>query len=101
MMRTRNRLQRGISLIEALLALAVMALGMMGLVGVQSTLRSTSDVAKQRSEAVRIAQAEIERWRAFDALNGGANTNYADLIDAVATLLAPTPPSRGPQMSLR
>jgi Tfp pilus assembly protein PilV len=86
MMQTRNRLQRGISLIEALLALAVMALGMMGLVGVQSTLRSTSDVAKQRSEAVRIAQAEIERWRAFDALNGGANTNYADLIDAVATV---------------
>lgn len=86
MMRVRNRLQRGISLIEALLALAVMALGMMGLVGVQATLRSTSDVAKQRSEAVRIAQVEIERWRAFTALAGGAGTNYADMADATATV---------------
>lgn len=87
MMRLRTRrLQRGISLIEALLALAVMALGMMGLVGVQSTLRSTSDVAKQRSEAVRIAQVEIERWRAFTALSGGGGTNYADMADATATV---------------
>jgi hypothetical protein len=66
------------------LALAVMALGMMGLVGVQSTLRNTSDVAKQRSEAVRIAQVEIERWRAFTALAGGGGTNYGDMADAVA-----------------
>jgi Tfp pilus assembly protein PilV len=86
MMRIHTRLQRGISLIEALLALAVMALGMMGLVGVQSTLRSTSDVAKQRSEAVRIAQVEIERWRAFTALAGGGGTNYGDMVDATATV---------------
>ena len=78
MMRLQSRpFQRGISLIEALLALAVMALGMMGLVGVQSTLRNTSDVAKQRSEAVRIAQVEIERWRAFTALAGGGGTNLS------------------------
>lgn len=87
MMRVQTRRpQRGISLIEALVALAVMALGMMGLVGVQSTLRSTSDVAKQRSEAVRIAQIEIERWRAFTALSGGPGTNYADMADATATV---------------
>lgn len=86
MMPVRTRHQRGVSLIEALLALAVMALGMMGLVGVQSTLRSTSDVAKQRSEAVRIAQVEIERWRAFTALAGGGGTNYGDMADATATV---------------
>ena len=88
MMRLQSRpFQRGISLIEALLALAVMALGMMGLVGVQSTLRNTSDVAKQRSEAVRIAQVEIERWRAFTALAGGGSTNYVDMADAVAAIV--------------
>ncbi|HRD99441.1 MAG TPA: prepilin-type N-terminal cleavage/methylation domain-containing protein [Rubrivivax sp.] len=88
MMQLQSRpFQRGLSLIEALLALAVMGLGMMGLVGVQSTLRNTSDVAKQRSEAVRIAQVEIERWRAFTALAGGGGTNYVDMADAAAAIV--------------
>jgi prepilin-type N-terminal cleavage/methylation domain-containing protein len=74
------RRPRGVSLIEALVALAIMAIGMLGIVGVQSTLRSTSDVAKQRSEAVRLAQWEIERWRGFITLTGGpVGTNYVDL----------------------
>jgi type II secretory pathway pseudopilin PulG len=57
--------QRGVSLIEALVALAVMAFGMLGIVGVQSTLRLNSDVAKQRSEAVRLGQQMMEDSRAF------------------------------------
>ena len=86
MMRNLTRRQRGVSLIEALLALLVMALGMLGMVGVQSSLRHSSDVAKQRSEAVRIAQLEIERWRAFTALAGGGGTNFGDMADATATI---------------
>lgn len=70
---TRGRLQHGVSLIEALVALAVMAIGMLGLVGVQSVLRSTSDVSKQRSEALRLAQVEVERWRSFTTLAGYNN----------------------------
>jgi Tfp pilus assembly protein PilV len=58
----------GISLIEALVALAVMAFGMLGVVGMQTTLRSSADLSRQRSEAVRIAQAEMERLRSFTAL---------------------------------
>ncbi|MBE0547932.1 MAG: prepilin-type N-terminal cleavage/methylation domain-containing protein [Rubrivivax sp.] len=78
--------QRGVSLVEALVALAVMGIGMVGLVGVQSTLRSNSDVAKQRSEAVRLAQQEIEQWRAFVALAGPAGgTTYADLAEGTFT----------------
>ena len=61
----RRRAAAGISLIEAVVALAVMAFGMLAYVGVQSTLRFNSDVAKQRSEAVRIAQEAIEEWRAY------------------------------------
>lgn len=87
MMQSRRSPQRGVSLIEALVALAVMAIGMMGLVGVQSTLRSTSDVAKQRSEAVRIAQQEIERLRAFTALTGGPGTYYAPMANAAANIV--------------
>jgi len=55
----------GVSLVEALVALAVMAFGMLALVGVQTTMRLNSDVAKQRTEATRIANEEIERLRVF------------------------------------
>lgn len=63
-----NRLRHiagGISLIEAVVALAVIAFGMLAYVGLQSSLRFNSDVAKQRSEAVRIAQQAIEEGRAY------------------------------------
>ncbi len=63
-MRRRHPRQRGISLIEAVVALAVMAFGMLAFVGLQSSLRFNGDVAKQRAEAVRIAQEAIEQWRA-------------------------------------
>lgn len=77
----RTRLQRGVSLIEAMVAMAVMAIGMLGVVGMQSTLRNNADVSRQRAEAVRIAQQEIERWRAFVDLNNGSNgsTGYGAL----------------------
>ena len=61
--------QRGITLVEALVALAVMAFGIMGVIGVQSTLRSTGDLSKQRAEAVRIAQASVEAARGFSVID--------------------------------
>jgi type II secretory pathway pseudopilin PulG len=74
--------QRGISLVEALVALAVLSFGMLALVGVQSTLRLNADVAKQRAEAVRIAQEEIERWRSFANLQGaGGTVSFGNLQD--------------------
>lgn len=63
------RHQHGVSLIEALVAMAIMAIGMLGVVGLQATLRSNADVTRQRAEAVRIAQADIERWRSFTTLD--------------------------------
>jgi Tfp pilus assembly protein PilV len=82
MMRLRDSFQRGVSLIEALVAMAVMAFGMLGIIGVQSTLRLNSDVAKQRSEAVRIAEQTIERARSFtstEAVTG--QHDYTDIIN--------------------
>ncbi len=77
----RSAAQRGVSLVEALVAMAVMAFGMMAIVGLQSTLRMNSDIAKQRSEAVRIAQEAIEEWRGFSLIEGGAGgrKGYDDL----------------------
>ncbi len=74
-------LNQGVSLVEALIALVVMSFGMLALVGLQATMRLNADAAKQRSEAVRIAQADIERWRAFSSLASAAGiTAFADLV---------------------
>jgi Tfp pilus assembly protein PilV len=75
----KARRSTGLALIEALMALAVMAFGLLALVGVQSNLRQNADVARQRSEAIRIAQEEIEKWRAFSSLQGTGSVVYGNL----------------------
>ena len=60
-----QRIQRGISLIEALIAFLVLSLGVLGMSKLQSHLRLHSDIARQRSEAVRIAQEDMEALRSF------------------------------------
>lgn len=73
--------QQGVSLVEALVAMAVMAFGMLAVVGLQVTLRTNGDVSKQRAEAVRIAQQSIEDWRAFTAMEATAGVvDYQDLV---------------------
>jgi len=66
--------QRGVTLIEALVALLVMSFGMVALVGLMSNLRRTTDVAKQRSDAMRIAQADLANLRAFSLLTKPAGS---------------------------
>src|SRR5205814_684705 len=74
MMRTQihlpvgRRSQRGATLIEALVALMVMSFGMVALVGLMGNLRRSSDVAKQRREAMRLGQAEWGALRSFSVL---------------------------------
>lgn len=83
MMHRSRRRQRGVSLIEALVAFGVMAFGMMAVVGMQSTLRANSDLARQRAEAVRIAQDTIEAARGFSTLASATGRRaYEDLVDA-------------------
>ncbi len=78
------RSARGVSLIEALVAFAVLGFGMLGVAGMQATLRYNGDIAKQRSEAVRIAQESLEDWRAFPVLNPtpGYAFSYAGIASA-------------------
>lgn len=74
---------RGVSMVEALIALGVMAFGIMGLVGIQANLRSNSDVSKQRAEASRFAQQMIEERRNFVSLQSTGDPNvfgYADIV---------------------
>ncbi|MFO1329101.1 MAG: prepilin-type N-terminal cleavage/methylation domain-containing protein [Rubrivivax sp.] len=72
--------QRGVSLLEALVAMAVMAVGAVAVVGLQATLRTNGDLAKQRAEAVRLAQEAIEGWRGYQALAATAGvTDWTDI----------------------
>lgn len=64
--------QRGITLIESLLAFVVLSVGLLALLRVQPELRQHAELARQRSEAVRLAQQEIEGLRAFTSLDGHA-----------------------------
>ncbi len=74
---------RGVSLIEALLALVVMSLGMLAVVGVQATLRSNGDLSRQRAEAVRLAQEDIENWRSFTSVTAvAAQADFTDIVAA-------------------
>ncbi len=83
---SRRHAQRGIGLIEALVSLLVLALGMMSFAALQARLRLNSDVAKQRAEAVRLAQEQIEGFRSFgtlatfDAVGSGSSTVTASSI---------------------
>lgn len=75
------KVERGVSLIEALVAMGVMAFGMVAVVGVQSTLRVNSDISKQRSEAVRLAQDAVEQARSFTSLSADPDhKSYAEVI---------------------
>jgi Tfp pilus assembly protein PilV len=82
---THARTSRGVGVIEALVSLLVLALGMMSFAALQSRLRLNSDVSKQRAEAVRIAQEDIENFRAFGtmAADGTVANNFA--FNSIAT----------------
>lgn len=94
----------GMSLIEALVALAMMAFGTVSVLGLQSSLRLQADLARQHSEALRIGQAEIESLRgldtlaAFDALSSEAPTAVAEPVGSTTYLvtrtIAPAPAGR-------
>ena len=85
--------QRGIGLIEALLAFLVLSLGMLAIARLQSDLRSNAELARQRSEAVRIAQQEIETLRAYSVLTASAGArSYDQIVTSTLTIdsVAPT-----------
>lgn len=56
---------RGFTLIEALVALLVLSFGMLAIAGFQVTLTRNSDLAKQRTEATRLAQQKMESLRSY------------------------------------
>lgn len=64
----RSSRQQGFTLVEALVALVVTAFGMLALAGFQLSLSTASENAKQRAEAVRLAQQKIDELRSFEVV---------------------------------
>lgn len=82
-----SRSQRGLSLVEAMVAMAVMGFGTLAVLGVQASLRLNGDIAKQRSEALRIAQETLENSRAFPDLDAftALATDDGSAVDGYTT----------------
>jgi hypothetical protein len=81
--------QRGISLVEALIAFLVLSLGALAMSRLQNHLRFNADVARQRSEAVRLAQEDLEASRTFASLTDiESGHSYSDILDS-STDVAP------------
>jgi type IV pilus modification protein PilV len=77
---SRRAQQRGFTILEAMVALLVAAFGLLGLVGMQMTLSRSADVAKQRGEATRLAQEQLEDMRSFTAIDTTeGQKSWADL----------------------
>jgi len=74
---------RGVSLIEALIALVVLAFGMLALAGMQTAMWRNGDLARQRSEALQLAQHRVEALRSFASIDAnGSLIAWNDLPDS-------------------
>ena len=66
-----HRKEAGFTLIETLVALVVMGFGVLSIAGMQLNLSRSGDVAKQRTEATRLAQEKVETLRSFTGISSG------------------------------
>lgn len=86
-----RRSQRGSTLFEALVAFLVLSLGMIAIARIQGHLRLGADVARQRSEAVRLAQQDMEMLRGFAFIEPEAGMRSFDgIASASRTVRADT-----------
>jgi Tfp pilus assembly protein PilV len=85
---SRSR-QRGVTLLESLVAFFVLAAGSVAVAQMQSHSRLAADIARERSEAVRLGEQAIEELKAFAAIEGppGART-YAAIATASSVVEA-------------
>ena len=81
------RRARGATLLEALVAFLVLSLGMLTMARVQTSLRLNSDIARQRTEAVRLAEEDMETLRNFGAVAVSHGLKaYADIATATRSV---------------
>lgn len=84
-----NKQQRGFTLVEAMVALVIVGFGMLVVVGMQMMLNRNAEVARERSEATRLAEEKLEGLRSFTSIATAAGqlawNDLASGTDAPAT----------------
>lgn len=68
--------QRGIGLIEVLVAILVLAIGLVGIAALQGNLLKSGNNAKARAIATALAQEKIEDLRSFTQLVSGSSGTF-------------------------
>ena len=75
--------QRGATLIESLIAFVVLAAGTVAVGQLQTVLRHDADLARKRSEAVRLGEEHMEQMRAFASIAAASGVRaYASIGNA-------------------
>lgn len=89
---SRRCRQQGSALVSALVAFLAVAISLLAATRMQSVFRQGTDFARRQSEALHLAQADIERLRAFTDLGSGASGYDAivDFVGEVTPLGSPT-----------
>jgi Tfp pilus assembly protein PilV len=91
MQASRRRHQRGVSLFESLVAFVVLAAGTVAVGPLQTQLRLVADIARERSEAVRLGEEEAEGLRSFAVIAAASGVrSYAAIGNADAVVNAAT-----------
>lgn len=90
--------QKGMSLIETMISLAILSFGVLGATKMQVNMSVADQLAKQRSEATAVARAKLENFRnVAPTANGtstytGANASYVltwEVVSANTTVGTP------------
>ena len=84
-----SRRQGGFTLVEVLVAFLVMTLGLLAVIRLQPALRQHAELARQRSEATRLAQQDIEALRGFVQIGIAGSTPAFDAIAAASYAIEP------------
>ncbi len=83
----RIRSQVGYSLMEVLIGIAIFAIGMLALASLQGALTRATVESKVRTEAVNIAEEQIESQRGFGQLAATAGVfDYSDIVSGSSTV---------------
>lgn len=82
--------QRGLTLIETVITLAILSFGLVAVMKLQSYMIGHSAIAKQQAQAMTLAQKKIEELRDFQQINTGAGVKAYDDISSASENISGT-----------
>ncbi len=89
--------QQGFSLLEILVAMIIIAIGILGVAGIQVTALKFTKGSESRMNAVQMSYDLIDRMRANKP--GARGGEYSGLSNYAATTCSPTAPTASPRLA--